>query len=121
MSTPEDRRSAGRQRVRPYAMTGGRTQAGRADLELEALVVITPPAGQHARMTVEQRAIAALCRDTLSIAEISARLNIPLGVIRILVSDMQDDGMVHVHRPIQAEQQTDLNLLERVLYGLRNI
>jgi hypothetical protein len=40
---------------------------------LEALVVMTSRTRQHARMTVEQRAIAALCRDWLSIAEISAR------------------------------------------------
>jgi hypothetical protein len=48
-------------------------------------------------------------------------LDIPLGVIRILVSDMRDGGLVRVHRPSGAEHQPDLGLLERVLYGLRNI
>ena len=121
MSNPDELRSAGRQRVRPYAMTGGRTQAGRADLELEALVATTVAEGQVPRMTVEQRAIAALCRDLLSVAEISARLDLPLGVIRILVSDMETDGLVRIHRPALAGQQHDPTLLERVLYGLRNI
>jgi hypothetical protein len=121
MSNPDDRRTPGRQRVRPYAMTGGRTRPGHADLELEALVSTIATAGAAARMTVEQRAIAALCLDMLSVVEISARLDLPIGVIRILVSDMQADGLVQVHRPPSGEHPLDPALLERVLHGLRNI
>jgi hypothetical protein len=121
MSNPDERRAAERQRVRPYAMTGGRTQAGHADLELEALVSTMAPTGEAPRMTVEQRAIAALCLDRLSVAEISARLDLPLGVIRILVCDMEEDGLVIVYRPTHVEQSPDPAFLERVLHGLRNI
>jgi hypothetical protein len=67
---------------------------------------------------VEQRAIAALCHDILSIAEVSARLHLPLGVIRVLVGDMADEHLVMVYRPAQAGDRPDLALLERVLYGL---
>ena len=70
---------------------------------------------------MEQRAIAALCHEILSIAEVSARLHLPLGVIRILVGDMADDHLVIVHRPAQAGDQPDLTLLERVLDGLHSI
>ena len=102
-------------------MTGGRTQAGHADLELEALVSTLARTGETPRMTVEQRAIAALCLDRLSVVEISARLDLPLGVIRILVSDMEEDGIVIVHRPSHLERNPDPALLERVLHNLRNI
>jgi ribonucleotide monophosphatase NagD (HAD superfamily) len=44
-------------------------------------------------LTVEQRAIAALCHDLLSIAEVSARLHLPLGVVRVLVGDMADEHL----------------------------
>ena len=108
------------QRVRPYAMTGGRTTA-HTELEIEALVSTTSAGERSPKLTVEQRAIAALCRDILSIAEISARLDLPLGVTRVLVGDMADEGMVMVHRPTQGAERPDLALLERVLYGLRSI
>ena len=41
------------------------------------------------KLTVEQRAIAVLCHDILSIAEVSAKLHLPLGVVRILVDHEQ--------------------------------
>jgi hypothetical protein len=116
VTTPEDQPAAGRRRVRPYSMTGGRTRSAHTELEIEALVSTT-----SVKLTVEQRAIAALCRDILSIAEVSARLDLPLGVTRVLVGDMADDGLVMVHRPTQTGDRPDLALLERVLYGLRSI
>jgi hypothetical protein len=107
-------------RVRPYAMTGGRTRpTGDAPLEIEALVSTTASAAPTPKLTVEQRAIITLCRDLLSIAEVSARLHLPLGVVRILVGDMADEQLVVVHRPVHAGDRPDLALLQRVLHGLR--
>jgi hypothetical protein len=68
---------------------------------------------------VEQHAIAALCHDLLSIAEVSAQLHLPLGVIRVLVDDMADEHLVIVYRPAHAGDRPDRALLERVLDGLR--
>jgi Protein of unknown function (DUF742) len=80
MTTPDDQPMApGRRRVRPYAMTGGRTRPTHDDLEIEALVSTTSIGEQTAKLTVEQRAIAALCHDILSIAEVSAQLHLPPG------------------------------------------
>jgi hypothetical protein len=108
-----------RRRVRPYAMTGGRTRPTHDDLEIEALVSTTAIGERGSKLTVEQHAIAALCHDLLSIAEVSAQLHLPLGVIRVLVGDMADEHLVIVYRPAHAGDRPDLALLERVLYGLR--
>jgi hypothetical protein len=107
--------------VRPYYMTGGRTRPGYTDLEIEALVSTTALGARAPKLTVEQRAIAALCRDVLSIAEISARLDLPLGVTRVLVGDMADGGLVVLHRPANVGDRPDLALLQRVLYGLQEL
>ena len=120
----EDRRENRPQRepgrlVRPYYMTGGRTQPAHTDLEIEALVSTTALGERAPQLTVEQRAIAALCRDILSIAEVSARLDLPLGVTRVLVGDMADGGLVVLHRPAAVGDRPDLALLQRVLYGLQ--
>jgi uncharacterized protein DUF742 len=123
----EDRQGSGRsdpkgRLVRPYTVTGGRTRPTTyIDLELETLVSTTSLGETSPNLSLEWRSIALLCRDILSIAEISARLDLPLGVARVLVGDMAEEGMVRVHRPALVGDRPDLALLERVLYGLRTI
>jgi hypothetical protein len=119
MTSPDEQPASDLRRVRPYAMTGGRTRSTHDDLEIETLVCTTSTWEQPPKLTVEQRAIAALCHDILSIAEVSAHLHLPLGVIRVLVGDMADEHLVMVHRPAHAGDRPDLALLKRVLDGLQ--
>jgi hypothetical protein len=105
--------------VRPYYMTGGRARPTQDDLEIEALVSTTAMGERSPKLTVEQRAIIALCRDLLSVAEVSARLDLPLGVTRVLIGDMATAGLVILHRPTSVGDRPDLALLQRVLYGLQ--
>ena len=121
MTSLDEQPASDPRRVRPYAMTGGRTRPTHDDLEIETLVSTTSTGEQTPKLTVEQRAIAALCHDTLSIAEVSAHLHLPLGVIRVLVGDMADEHLVMVHRPIHAGDRPDLAMLKRVLDGLQTI
>ena len=81
MTSSADRPVPDPRRVRPYAMTGGRTRPTHDGLKIETLVSTTSTREQTPKLTVEQRAIAVLCHDLLSIAEVSARLHLPLGVI----------------------------------------
>jgi hypothetical protein len=111
---PQRRRSA---RVRPYALTGGRTQA-RHPLLVETLVTANPrEPGQDATLPPEARAIHAFCSTHRSIAEIAAVLSLPLGVVRVLVGDLADAGRVRIH-PVAAVVPRR-ELLERVLRGLK--
>jgi hypothetical protein len=105
--------------VRPYYMTGGRGRPTKDDLEIVALVSTTAMGARSPKLTVEQRAIIALCRDLLSVAEVSARLDLPLGVTRVLIGDMATAGLVILHRPTSVGDRPDLALLQRVLYGLQ--
>ena len=108
--------------VRPYYMTGGRTRPAHDDLELETLVSTTALGATSSRVGgVERRAIVSLCRDLLSIAEVSARLDLPLGVARVLIGDMAEEGFVILHRPTTVGDRPDLALLQRVLYGLHQL
>jgi ABC-type glutathione transport system ATPase component len=68
VTTPEDQPASGRRRVRPYAMTGGRTRPAHTELEIEALVSTTSLGERSPKLTVEQRAIAALAGVDLSVA-----------------------------------------------------
>jgi hypothetical protein len=109
--------------VRPYALVGGRTRSQALDLPIETLVLQTPKAATDSTaLTWERRAIADLCTQPISVAEVSARLQIPLGVARVLVSDMAGEGWVEVHRPTAtADDRPGLDLLERVLHGIRSL
>jgi hypothetical protein len=105
-----------------YAMTGARARPVLApeQLELESLVSTTSLGETSARtLAPEQQSIVLLCRDILSIAEVSAHLDVPLGMARVLVGDMAAEGLITLHRPTGTGSRPDLALLERVLYGLR--
>jgi hypothetical protein len=107
--------------VRPYAVTGGRTQP-RYQLQIEAMVAASHyEARDLSVLSPECQAILGFCRDWRSVAEISAVLRMPLGVARVLVADMALDGLVRVHQIDHAHGRPDLHLLERVLSGLRKL
>jgi hypothetical protein len=115
--------------VRPYAVTRGRTKP-KLDIAIEALVETTVrgraanarPGGGHGQ---EQQYISTLCDGRVqSLAEIAARMQLPLGVARVLVADMATDGLVAIHEPTSLEDNNDAvgtELLERVLSGLRRL
>ncbi|MCW2881157.1 MAG: hypothetical protein JWQ95_5257 [Sphaerisporangium sp.] len=107
--------------VRPFTVTGGRS-APRTNLAMETLVHSTIPAYQDiSGLIPEYQAINSLCRQVRSVAEISALLRVPLGVARVLISDMAAEGLVQLHQPQLDAGKPDLNLLERVLSGLRRL
>ena len=114
--------------VRPYAVTRGRTRP-KLEIALEALVETTVR-GRSVNGRVgqgsEHQYIAAMCDGgrVQSLAEIAARMQLPLGVARVIVADMATDGLVAVYEPTSLEDETDAvgtELLERVLSGLRRL
>ena len=108
-------------RVRSYVLTQGRTRSN-ADLPIETLVKVTPQGTSAApRLQLERKKIVGLASSAISIAEISAHLSIPLGVARVLVGDMAEEGFLTSYKPQHAQtgERPDLKLLERVLDGLQ--
>jgi len=107
--------------VRPYAVTGGRTKP-RYQLQIEAMVAASHyEARDLSVLSPECQSILGFCRDWRSVAEVSAVLRMPLGVARVLIADMAVQGLVRVHQMDHAHGRPDLNLLERVLSGLRKL
>ena len=108
--------------VRPYTWTRGRTKSG-FDLAIETLVSTSPRGrAQVATLQLEHRAVAELCEQTRSVAEVAALLSLPLGVARVVLGDMAGLGVVTVHQTASsAGSAPDLALMERVLSGLRRL
>ena len=107
--------------ARPYSWTEGRTRPS-VDLAVEARVRTTPR-GQSLpqQLTSPSWTVTRLCRQPRSVAEVAADLSVPLGVARVLVADLVDEGLVVVERTLGADAGTDerRRLIERVLHGLR--
>lgn len=108
--------------VRPYTWTGGRTRSD-YDLAIEALVSTSELGGQTDTLArSEHRAVAELCREPRSVAEVAALLALPLGVARVVLGDMAGLGLVVVHQTAGSLGEIpDLALMERVLSGLRRL
>ena len=108
--------------VRPYMLTRGRTSSSLGVFELHApvLALITPDQlGRGA--TPEERCIIELCQTPMSVAELSARLSTPVGVVRVLVGDLVVARMVQVRQTEDRAEHRDVRLLERLLEGIRAI
>jgi hypothetical protein len=72
------------------------------------------------RLRFEQAHIVDYCRRPVSLAEVAARVQVPLGVARVLVSDLSTGGFLAVHRPsLNDDGRPSTAVLERLLAGLK--
>jgi hypothetical protein len=104
--------------LRPFVITAGRVSAADPDIQMETQVTVHPGA-RPGRLPPEKRAIVTLCQEPLSVAEISARLRLHLGVTRILVGDLRAAGHLDVH--VLDSDFPDPETIMRVIRGLRAI
>ena len=107
--------------VRPYAVTRGRTKAARHELDMITLVVTVRSEADFAGLEPECVRILRLCRRPLSIVEIAAMLNLPLVVVKVLVGDLIDQRCVEHRSTEWPSNDPDMEVLQKVLNGLRNL
>ncbi len=103
--------------VRSYTITSGRTKAA-VDLPMEATLRRLgfddePGDGPRQR-------ILRVC-DTQSVAEVAALVKMPIGVVRVLLGDLVQEGKVRVQATLTDTSSRDerRDLIERTLRGLR--
>jgi hypothetical protein len=105
--------------IRPYAVTGGRTRTKGELIPIEALVsVIGRPT--VILSTEKLRIVDLAMTQYLSIAELSAHMHMPVGVVRVLVGDLVEEGHARVHGAVASAYNpaTTLSVLESVLDGI---
>ena len=119
------------QLVRPYTLTRGRTWHAESDA-FDVIAQISaaeegqgpdddyPAVDAEDAQDPEQQAILELVRRRpLSVAEVAAETDLPLGVVRILLGDLLDAELISVSRPVPAAQLPDVGILREVIQGLR--
>ncbi|MEM7323283.1 MAG: DUF742 domain-containing protein [Actinomycetota bacterium] len=105
--------------VRPFLVTTGRTKASIEGLRFETLVQATAKAASDLRF--EAAKIHRLCSDAIAIAEVSAKLTMPIGTAKVVVGDLIDSGHLVLHQTIDAEQTEDIQLISRLIDGVRRL
>jgi hypothetical protein len=105
--------------VRPYALTGGLTRPSGQRLDLIDMVRAART-GRNLPMSPEQAELIQRCPIPVTVVELAADLNLPTGVVKILVSDLRDRGLVTIHRS-KAAGLSDLKILQEVVDGLRRL
>jgi hypothetical protein len=107
--------------VRPYALVRGRTRPTGDALDVISMICsLRTFVPDSADLEPEHRAVLRRCADPMSVADLTAALDLPLGVIRILVADLRDRGLIRIRQP-RPERVTDVRLLREVADGLRRL
>jgi Protein of unknown function (DUF742) len=111
--------------VRPYAVTGGRTESADGEvLDLLAVVVAAEGAAEAnedpLRLTPEHRKILGLSQQPVTLADIASETALPVGVVRVLLGDLILHETVTVMRnKPPAVQLPGNDVLKEILDGLR--
>ncbi|WP_285759574.1 DUF742 domain-containing protein [Nocardiopsis ansamitocini] len=102
-------------------MTGGRTRAMATTLDMISVVVASRREVDWAAVQPESASILKLCRRPISVAELAAHMDIPMTVVKVLLSDLVGKGFVLARAPLPAAENPQLNVLQAVLDGIRRL
>ena len=107
--------------VRPYALTRGRTRHTGEPFDLVSTVTATTArVADPGALAPEHVSVLQVVRRPTTVVDIASDVDLPLGVVRILLADLRDLGLVAINAPVPMKaRQVDKNTLREVLYGLR--
>ena len=108
--------------VRPYALTRGRTRHSGESFDLVATVICTNARiADPSVLGPEHVSVLRLARAPTTVADIASDVDLPLGVVRILLADLRELGLVSIRTPVTMAERVDKHTLREVLNGLRGL
>jgi Protein of unknown function (DUF742) len=107
--------------VRPYALTQGRTRPSGESFDLVATVVATRAIADLASLAPEHLSVLQLTRVPTTVADIASDVDLPLGVVRIILADLRELGLIAIRTPVVMAERIDKHTLREVLNGLRGL
>lgn len=104
-------------RARPFTITNGRTEPS-TSIDLMTLVMVSDDTTMSSDwLGIDHAPVFDLCRTAISVAEVAARIGLPITVAKILLADLLEQGVLIMREPTSFI--TDLTTLEAVRDGLR--
>jgi hypothetical protein len=109
--------------VRPYALTQGRTRHSGEAFDLVATVLATRARiADRGGLAPEHASVLQIAQAPTTVVDIASDVDLPLGVVRILLADLRELGLVTIQAPVPMKpRQVDRNTLREVLHGLRGL
>ncbi|WP_406142171.1 DUF742 domain-containing protein [Streptomyces sp. NBC_01089] len=105
--------------LRPYVISKGRSRPTRNTIGVETLLItVSAPDDLPVSATREERALLRMCRRLLSLVEAAAHLQLPVSLVKVLVSDLVDSGHLSARSGVPRAVRPDGQLLQEVLDGL---
>jgi hypothetical protein len=107
--------------VRPYAMTQGRVAPKENAFDLVAFVVATLPNRRATPMQLqpEHQAIVNATWEPITVVELAAKLDLSIGVVRVLLGDLRNAGLISLYEQPAAFKPHHIDVLKAVVNGLR--
>ncbi|MET9700379.1 DUF742 domain-containing protein [Streptomyces sp. NPDC006529] len=107
-----------------FVITNGRALPPDHEYEHTTLVTAVPESDQAAAartLSPEAGQVLDLVADGfLSVAEVAGHTHLPLGVVRILLAQLEADRLILARSPIPRAERVDRELVSAVLEGLKN-
>ncbi|GAB2836000.1 DUF742 domain-containing protein [Streptomyces sp. NPDC054796] len=120
MSSPDELGPTDDGLVRPYVITNGRGLPESDQFSLITLVTISGDQEPPKVLSPEKRKLWDLCAGGfLSVAEIAGHMELPIGIVRLLLSDLAEQGHLLTRAAPPPAQFVDRQILQEVLYGLQ--
>jgi hypothetical protein len=102
--------------VPAYVLTGGRVVPSQPWLRPETLLTALLGVPVPDTTGAAHRRLLTLCHQQLSVAETAVGLGLPLSVVRVLASDLIDEGLLATRAADPHHE-----MLERILAGLQQL
>ncbi|MGW5372938.1 DUF742 domain-containing protein [Streptomyces sp. NPDC004009] len=104
-----------------FVITNGRSLPPDNAYERTTLVSAQEGAGASARtLSPEARRVLELVEEGfLSVAEVAGHTHLPLGIVRILLAQMEESGHIIARKPVPPAERVDREVLNAVLDGLK--
>ncbi|GAB2525637.1 hypothetical protein HNR10_005187 [Nocardiopsis aegyptia] len=108
--------------VRPYTLTRGRTRPRSAGPALDMITIVVAAGDREEHhLEPEYKEILRLCHRPISVAEVSARLDMPLTVVKVLLGDLVAEGDVRTRAAVPVTRLPEKKVLQAVLDGIRRL
>ncbi|WP_330333381.1 DUF742 domain-containing protein [Streptomyces sp. NBC_00536] len=107
-----------------FVITNGRALP--PDHEYEHTTLVTAAAAEGGRLAARtlspeaEQVMDLVANGFLSVAEVAGHTHLPLGIVRILLAQLEEDSLILARSPIPRAERVDRELVSAVLEGLKN-
>ncbi|MEV7729438.1 DUF742 domain-containing protein [Streptomyces sp. NPDC101733] len=106
-----------------FVITNGRALPPDHEYEHTTLVTAAAENGPVTARTLSPEAgqvMDLVANGFLSVAEVAGHTHLPLGIVRILLAQLEEDRLILARTPIPRAERVDRELVSAVLEGLKN-